>query len=509
MKKQDTTAARPVELDDIQGLLRFGHGQLKISRFLLLQVTDPASARRWLSQAPLSTAQVQNPKPEVALHLAFSASGLRALGLQEYIIESFSDEFIAGISADESRSRRLGDTGVNKPQKWQWGGPKQSDAHMLLLLYSAGGGMEAASREMLDDRFHAGFSVTHELPTGNLTVKEPFGFVDGISQPRIDWGQAQSTDIHDHDHYSNWTALGEVVLGYRNEYGLYTPRPLIDPELEQRASNLPNAEDQPAMKDFARNGSYLVLRQLRQNVEGFWRHVDSQAGANARQRDQLAARMVGRKRDGTPLAPRSPRLIPGIDPGDAANHFNYDLDRDGERCPVGAHVRRSNPRTGDYPPDVDGFWSRMLRLFGFCQQRDDEDLVASARFHRLMRRGRAYGPPLSPTQALKPGAEPAERGLEFICLVGNISRQFEFVQNAWNIRSKFAGLDNERDPIIGIREPLHDDTPTDCFGSPQASGVTRKYCQLPEFVTVVGGGYFFMPGISALRYLASAETAEE
>jgi Dyp-type peroxidase family len=509
MNKAHTPAARSVELDDIQGLLRFGHGQLTKSRFLLLQVADPASARRWLLQAPVTTAQVQNPKPKVALHLAFSANGLSALGLQDHIIEGFSEEFVSGISGDENRSRRLGDTGINAPLQWQWGGPGKSVPHMLLLLYSVSGGMEAASKTILDDSFNAGFSVIEELPTGNLATREPFGFVDGISQPRIDWAQARSTDIHEHDHYSNWTALGETILGYRNEYGLYTPRPLIDPTLDRRAITLPNAEDQPAMKDFARNGSYLVVRQLRQDVEGFWRHIDNQAGANARQREQLAARMVGRKRDGTPLAPRSPRSIPGIDPGDSANHFSYDLDRDGELCPIGSHVRRSNPRTGDYPPDVDGFWSRMLRLLGFCQRRDDEDLVASSRFHRLLRRGRAYGPMLSPARALKPSAKQAERGLEFICLVGNISRQFEFVQNAWNMRSKFAGLHNERDPVIGIRDPLNDGTATDHFGSPQASGMTREYRKLPEFVTVVGGGYFFMPGISALRYLASAEAPEE
>ena len=509
MTKQNASETRPVELDDVQGLLRFGYGQLTKSRFLLLQITDADSARRWLLQAPVTTAQGQNPKPEVALNLAFSAEGLRALGLQDHIIDGFSDEFISGISDDESRSRRLGDTGINAPQQWQWGGPEQSSSHVLLLLYSVSGGMETASKTILDDSFHLGFSVIQELPTGNLSRKEPFGFDDGISQPRIDWEQAQSTDIHEHDHYTNWSALGELILGYRNEYGLYTPRPLIDPVGDPRATTLPNAEDQPEMKDFARNGSYLVMRQLRQDVEGFWRHIDAQVGGTARLREQLAARMVGRKRDGTPLAPRSPRRISGIDPGDAANHFSYDLDRDGERCPIGSHVRRSNPRTGDYPPDVDGFWSRMLRLFGFCQQRDDEDLVASSRFHRLMRRGRGYGPALSPAQALKQGAEQAERGLEFVCLVGNISRQFEFVQNAWNMRSKFAGLDNERDPIIGIRDPLNDDADTDRFRSPQASGVTREYHQLPEFVTVVGGGYFFMPGISALRYLASVEAAKE
>jgi len=377
---------------------------------------------------------------------------------------------------------------------------------MLLLMYSVRGELAAAAERILDDSFHQGFAILQELPTGNQVTREPFGFVDGISQPRIDWAQQQSTDLHDNDHYTNWIAPGEIMLGYRNEYGLYTPRPLIDPAQDKRAVSLSDAEDQPGLKDFARNGSYLVIRQLHQDVEGFWRYCDQQAGSNARRRDQLAARMVGRKRDGTPIAPRSPHRIPGIDPGDAVNHFSYDLDRDGEHCPISAHVRRSNPRSGDYPPDVSGFWSRMLRLLGFCQQRDDEDLVASSRYHRLLRRGRAYGPIQSPAQVLKPDAETADRGLQFICLVANISRQFEFVQNAWNMRAKFAGLRNERDPLIGTREPLSDGTKTDHFHSVEASGVPREYPQLPQFVSVIGGGYFFMPGVRALRYLAAVGT---
>lgn len=509
MKKLQHLEKQPIALDDIQGLLRFGHSQLTESRFLLLQVNDAASARHWLQQAPITSAERLQPKPRIALQLAFSVDGLRALGLAAEIIEGFSDEFISGICGDESRSRRLGDTGNNAPQQWQWGGPQQSTAHLLLLLYSASGTMQSASRVLEDESFVNGFRVLEELPTGKLLSKEPFGFVDGISQPAIDWEQTQSTDLHDNDHYKNWIAPGEIVLGYRNEYGLFTPRPLIDPAQHPAAKNLPDALDQAQLKDFARNGSYLVIRQLRQDVEGFWRYIDQQTGSKPAQRELLAARMVGRNREGEPLAPRSPRRIPGIDPGDATNHFNYDLDPHGVRCPVGAHIRRSNPRTGDYPPDVDGFWSRMLRLLGFCQQRDDEDLIASTRFHRLLRRGRGYGPVISPQQALKPDNEAAERGLQFICLVGNLSRQFEFVQNAWNMRSKFAGLDNERDPVIATRDTPDSGTTGNNFHTPESSGVTREYRDLPEFVSVLGGAYFFMPGIRAIRYLASLPAQEQ
>ena len=122
MSTQTRKEKRPVELHDIQGLVRFGHGQLTESRFLLLQITDEVIARSWLLQAPVTTAQEQNPKPETALQVAFSVDGLRALGLQQNIIEGFSDEFIGGLCGDENRSRRLGDTENNAPQQWQWGG---------------------------------------------------------------------------------------------------------------------------------------------------------------------------------------------------------------------------------------------------------------------------------------------------------------------------------------------------------------------------------------------------
>ena len=104
------------------------------------------------------------------------------------------------------------------------------------------------------------------------------------------------------------------------------------------------------------------------------------------------------------------------------------------------------------------------------------NLVASSRFHRLLRRGRSYGPALAPKDAIKPQAPVAERGIQFICLVGNISRQFEFVQNAWTMNSKFDGVQNEKDPMLGIREPLMSGESTDHF---QILPIHRGRCGQP------------------------------
>src|SRR3954452_4402153 len=110
-------AARPAgpEFDDIQGIVRFGHGQMRAAAFWLLRIADPAAAREWLGRAPATYAVGRNPPPDTGLQVAFTAEGLRALGLPQSVMAGFSDEFIAGMAGDESRSRRLGDVGDNAP----------------------------------------------------------------------------------------------------------------------------------------------------------------------------------------------------------------------------------------------------------------------------------------------------------------------------------------------------------------------------------------------------------
>ncbi len=511
MAKPDLTMnpSSDIAFDDMQVLLRFGNGRLTESAFLLLGIKHAGTARQWLKAAPISSAVAEDPPPDTALQLAFSAPGLAALGLDKDTIGEFSDEFITGMSGDPSRSRRLGDIGSNAPEHWDWGGRPDRVPHVLVLLYAAEGGLAAWREQVTDTTFAQAFDLLAELPTGVLEATEPFGFVDGISQPRIDWEQRHSTDPHRRDAYANWLAPGDVVLGYPNEYGLYTPRPLIDPVRDPRADILPEAEDAPGRKDLGRNGCYLVIRQLQQDVPGFWQFVDQAAGSEVSRREQLAASMVGRHRDGTPLVEPATDTIPGIATADTLNHFTYAADPAGNRCPVGAHIRRTNPRNGDYPPGVTGLLSRLVRALGFGLSRPEDDLVASTRFHRLLRRGRNYGPRLAPEDAVKPGAPSAERGLQFVCLVGNITRQFEFVQNAWIMSSKFAGVQNERDPLLGTRSTLLNQAPTDRFRRPDASGPTRLTDALPQFISVKGGGYFFMPGLRALQYIADPATDQD
>lgn len=500
------TNSSDFDFDDLQALLRCSHKNLKDTCFLLLNIIDAEAAKQWLDNAPVSRANRTKPQSDTdtgpALQIAFSVEGLRVLGLNETVIDSFSDEFIFGMSGDESRSRRLGDVGANAPEYWDWGGNVKKIPHILLLLYAKKGGIKAWRKTVQGKDFLKTFMLLKELPTLDIGDIEPFGFADGISQPRIDWAQEQSTDSHERNRYSNKLAVGEIVLGYRNEYGLYTLRPLLDPKKDPCASVLPDAEDQPARKDFGRNGCYLVLRQLAQDVPGFWQFIDKTSGSLAEKRELLAAAMVGRQRDGTPLLPQASEDIAGIPNGDQRNRFNFDLDPGGKQCPIGAHIRRANPRTGDLPPGITSWFMWLIKFLGFGGK-PDEDLAASTRFHRILRRGRAYGPVLTPEEAIKPDAPVAERGLQFICLVANISRQFEFVQNAWIMNTKFDGVQQERDPLLGHRKPLISGDSTDQFNRHEPAGPMQKTCHLPQFITVRGGGYFFMPGLRALKYIST------
>ena len=130
-----------------------------------------------------------------------------------------------------------------------------------------------------------------------------------------------------------------------------------------------------------------------------------------------------------------------------------------------------------------------------------DDLMSSVRFHRILRRGREYGPRLSPETGSRQGPpDDPERGLHFICLNANISRQFEFVQNAWMMNGRFSGLTGESDPLIGNREAGPTGCPVTGPSRPDAGDLRRRIAGMPQFVSVRGGAYFFLPGLRALRY---------
>jgi deferrochelatase/peroxidase EfeB len=497
--------ARPgVDYADVQGLVRYGYSRLTEAAFLLLTIREAAAAHAWIAAAPVTNAVERNDAPESALQIAFTADGLRALGVSDTVIAGFSNEFVAGMPSDANRSRRLGDVGVNAQENWEWGG-LGNIPHVLLMLYAKEGKLPGCINSVKGPNFDRAFTLLHTLPTSNLDNTEPFGFVDGISQPQLDW-ERQRLPKSDELEYGNLVALGEFLLGYPNEYGLYTDRPLLLQE-GRATSLLRPAEDVPGKLDLGKNGTYLVIRTLDQDVRGFWRFLDQATNRDPRARQQLAESMVGRTMEGNSLVPLAQTAIPGIATEDAGvNQFTYDDDPQGTGCPFGAHIRRSNPRNADLPPVTKGIVSKLIRSLGFGVKGFRSDVVASTRFHRILRRGREYGPEMTIEQALASAdPDPHEHGIQFICLNANITRQFEFVQGSWLMSTKFNAMTEESDPLLGNRQPVPGCPFTDTFSRPRQGQLRERITGVPQFIRVRGGAYFFLPSLSAISYFATSK----
>jgi deferrochelatase/peroxidase EfeB len=521
---------REIDKADIQAIAKTAFDSLKGASYMLLRVGEPQAARRWLRDlAPASLADISAGRVDETCQIAFTAAGLRALGVDDAILQRFSPEFVEGMASSDNRSRRLGDTGANAPAKWQWG-TGDREPHILLILFSADFDRLATFvAQQLEQAQRAGLSAIDILPSSDMNDVEPFGFRDGVSQPAFDWDRLRTPGTAADRDYTNLLALGELLLGHRNEYGLLTERPWLASD-ERNAAVLPTGP--AATRDLGLNGSYLVYRQLAQDVRGFWRWAAKEAARVDTTMDDLAGSMVGRRPDGTPLADLTRgREIPGVDPRDSdRNGFLYDTDPDGLSCPVGAHIRRANPRTGDTPGGRQGPLDNLLVMLGLTVRRDrkatsstlpwprnttiwpfvrsDDDAIASSRFHRILRRGREYGAKIDRDAALDPATPDPQSGIHFVCLNANIARQFEFVQSAWIASAKFAGLSGEQDPLLGNRQPfptgpIATPQPTEGFSRPGAPPRCKYSTGLPQFVEVRGGAYFFLPGLTALKWIAS------
>ena len=526
-----------IDIADIQAIVWSAFDSLKGARYMMLRVGDVRAARQWLRGLPtVSIGDLYengvSKRHDDVVQVAFTAAGLRALGVSEEVMETFAPEFVEGMTGSPNRSQRLGDSGANTPEKWDWG-YRDKEPHILLILFAVGNDQARALAASYEAQARqAGLTVVEVLATSNMRDKEPFGFADGISQPSFDWEAPRKPGTSADRDYTNLLALGELLLGYRNEYGLLTERPSM-PANDAKAGDLPDGAHLPDRRDLGRNGSYLVFRQLAQDVRGFWRWVAEEANRVGVEAEALAETMVGRKIDGRALADLTlGRPIPGIEARDGeSNGFVYDTDPDGLSCPLGAHIRRANPRTGDAPGGRRGAIDNLLVTLGLTTRRTpsrptsstlpwplnttiwpfvrlQDDAVASARFHRILRRGREYGAELLLSQALNPTEDDPNTGIHFICLNANIARQFEFVQGAWIASAKFAALSGEQDPLLGNREPFPAPPvgtatqKTDGFSRPGAPPNCKYSSGLPQFVTVRGGAYFFLPGLAALKWIA-------
>jgi Dyp-type peroxidase family len=478
-----------IDIDDIQGIIISGYGDLFFTSILFLEITHVVGAKQWLSKliGSITTANHHkhskgtDGKPRFAIHLALTMAGLKALGLPQESLDTFPPEFKEGMN-EPSRSRRLGDNGESSPIKWDIGGINNDGTlkeaiHILVMLQTA------AENELSDLRSKlkigsadSGLRLIkieegHRFPD----QKEHFGFRDGVSEPNIEGSPKDASD----DNPAIQT--GEFILGYPNSYGHLPPSPSVSRLLDVDGDLLPLL---PAggrgdgFCDLGRNGSFLVLRKLHQDVAAFRMYFQKQFG-EPDVVNLMMAKVVGRWPSGAPLAltPKQDDLSLSNLP--QSNNFGYANDTHGFGCPIGAHVRRSNPRDalGENP----------------------EESLTNVNRHRIIRRGASYGEPLPAGQTTDDGKA---RGLLFFCINADIKRQFEFLQQTWINNPKFGGLYNDPDPLVGDnREP--NDKPRECnFTVPQRP-IRARLKGLPRFVTVKGGCYFFLPGLAALKFLAT------
>jgi Dyp-type peroxidase family len=476
--KQSRGAER-LERSDIQGLLASAYGHLSCAAYLLLRINDgqAVAAAAWLGDTLGLVTTAAAKQAGWSLNVALTYHGLAALGLDADALHTFPTAFRDGM-ASRARRRILGDRGDNDASTWRWGGPWTPAIDVVLLLYADRpdhlADLLSRQRARLGER--QGLSEVLLLEAGRQPdSREHFGFADGISQPRIEGLDRGSTS-------ADRIKAGEFVLGYHNQYGQPADVPLVSPASDPR-NVLPPID--PDHHDLGRNGSYLVFRQLAQDVAGLWTYLDratrdASGISDPSAQTRLAAKMVGRWPSGTPLvkAPHADPLEgrPGADGITGDNAFGYaEADPHGFGCPVGAHIRRAFPR--DALVSTSTSPSRAL---------------TSANRHRLLRRGRAYGERLENRYV----DDENERGLHFLCFNADLERQFEFVQQTWINNPVFGGLDGEVDPLIGDQSRVAGRMTL------AADPVRTRVHGLRQFVTVKGGAYFFLPGLRAIRYLA-------
>lgn len=455
-----------LERQDIQGLTMSGYAHLPCASYLLLRVVDAPAARGWLARLVDQITTSERKQEGFSVNVAFTHHGLAHLGLDATTLGTFSRPFVEGMTTPH-RSRILGDVNVNAPSGWQWGGNDEEKAvDILLLLFGEDEGtLDNLLREHKGQFAQSGLAEFRALGAGRQPDHhEHFGFADGMGQPVIEGGPQADKALP-----GNLIKAGEVLLGYINDYGKPAVGPQVAPALDPQGIL-------PGTGELGRNGTYLVFRQLAQDVADFWRFFDEATSHPDGRPDRaasvrLAAKCVGRWPSGAPLVLSPDADNPALKDENAFGY--YEKDARGFACPIGSHVRRANPRDSLGP--------------------DPKTALASANRHRILRRGRSYG-----KRAADPRVDDGiERGLFFICLNGDIERQFEFVQQTWLNNPVFGGLSGEVDPIVG-----HLIKGDEIF-TEQADPLRRRVHNLRRFVTVKGGAYFFLPGVRALRYIAS------
>ncbi|KAJ6501275.1 fungal peroxidase [Mycena vulgaris] len=441
--------AADLNLDDIQGDILIGMKKNK-ELFFFFGIANATVFKAKLKSdiLPLVTSTTQllnvSAQPTTALNIAFSQSGLRALNISDSLGDTV---FPGGQAADNGT---LGDPGT---QNWvpEFVG---TNIHGVILLASDTvdniNNELAGLKSALGDSITEIYSLQGAARPGSEQGHEHFGFLDGISNPAVEGfapalpGQAV-------------VPAGEILLG---ETGDSVTRP-----------------------PWAKDGSFLVFRQLKQLVPEFNKFlVDNPIrapGLTPKQgSDLLGARMVGRWKSGAPvfLAPLFDDPALGADPT-RNNNFTYGAPgqttgtsdaTDQSKCPFSAHIRKTRPRAD----------------LGFPENQTNK--------HHIVRGGIPYGPEVTTDEASS-NTTITERGLAFVSYQASISQGFQFLQRLWADNTNFVHGNVGFDPIIGANK-----------GGPRfVNGLdhtnpARSITLTTDFVVSRGGEYFFSPSLSAI-----------
>ena len=413
---------------------------------IMLQVQDPAAGRELLRRLAPHVASAaewwQAAGPWISV--AISYAGLVALGVPDDSLESFPEAFRAGMAA---RSGPLLDYGENDPQHWE--APFGSgQIHIGVSVFSDSEAAWHRTMDMARGQYQGfpGLTVLLEQDFGAQPGdRNPLGYKDSIGQPAIEGSGVDALPGQGPP-----IKAGEFILGYPGEAGV--PLPMPQPEA------------------LGRNGTFAGLRKYQSRVGAFNRFLREHAQSEP-EREMLAAKLMGRWRSGAPLtlAPAEDDPDLGADPR-RNNDFSYAGDPDGRQVPLGSHMRRMNPRDTELA------------------------ILTDVSVHRIIRRSTGYGAPYDPAATSEHDDE-IPRGLYFIFLSAKAMATLEFLQQEWINNGNFMSLGTERDPSVGLQESGA------TFTIPQRP-VRRRIHGIETFNVLRGGEYFFLPSLSALRWLA-------
>lgn len=470
---QQPTAVMP-ELHDIQGLIIHGYTH-PCSVHMLFKFSKDASGLNYIRGffkdllPHLQSAEDWGAlKPEFMLNIGLTAGGI-AIVKPELDVQnsSFSATFKKGPWDQNNAQQSLGDYGAGDPSQWWNKKFANDDVHCVVHAYAMNPGAQDRIVEIITAAAQKSNAMVTELKpldseTGRLEqyLLVPsdyihFSYRDSIDEPQLNDNPA-GEDQQD---------LNNFLIGYSSLENPI-PGPLSGPEAK-----------------FAKNGCYNAFRILYQDAEAFYNFLEERAELIAPQIKEtkeftvewLAAKMCGRWRNGSPLvlSPDKPELSTS-----KSTEFGYlaNDDMKGLKCPFSAHTRVSNPR--DEGVDVAGLTT----------------------VPRIIRRGMAYGPPMS--------VDPeADRGLIGLFLCGDLNSQFETLYgwiNMNNFSDVFDPANNTpQDPLVANRiSPLPGNVDPD-FTIPMADGTNVVVTgPLPQFVVTRGTAYLLLPSISSLREIA-------